>query len=81
MAELRSFHFKDWEEEFDRQLPMQGTVKKAWEATEEKFEQRVGCRYFSSFESFKSSRTRRRKKKLAERNRNLQQKAGVPSGR
>lgn len=61
--DLRSFCFSIWEEEFDRQLPIQKTIKEAYEATEDEFERKVGSRYYSNFESFKSSRTFRRKKK------------------
>lgn len=59
MPDLRSFHFKQWSDEFEKHLPK--GVRNAFEQAESAFEERVGARYYSSFESFKSSRSRRKK--------------------
>ena len=58
---MRSFHYKKWEEVFERNLPL--GVRNAFEAAQNDMEQKVGVPYYSSFESFKSNRTKRRKKK------------------
>lgn len=61
MADLRSFHFKQWEQEYEKHLT--GGQREAFEKAEESFRNQVGTNYFSSFESFKSSRTSRRKRR------------------
>lgn len=62
MPDIRSFHYKKWVDEFENNLPG-STVRRAFEKTENKFEQNTGTRYYSSFESFKASRSKRNKKK------------------
>lgn len=61
MPDIRSFHFKKWQDEFEKHLPEGQRV--AFEKAEEKFNNDVGMNYFSSFESFKSSRSSREKRK------------------
>ena len=62
MPDLRSFMFSQWSDEYEKNLPH--GVRKAYEAAEKAFKEKTGTNYFSSFESFKSSRTIRRKKGL-----------------
>lgn len=62
MPDIRSFHYKSWIDEFENNLPG-STVRKAFEKTETAFEKRIGSRYYSGFESFKSARSKRNKKK------------------
>ncbi len=59
---FRSFHFKNWIDNFEKNLAG-STVKSAFEKTEEEFKKQAGEKYYSSFESFKSSRTNRKKSK------------------
>ena len=61
MPDIRSFHFKKWSDIYEENL--RNGVRQAFETAEQKFEKEVGTRYYSSFESFKSARTNRRKKK------------------
>jgi len=61
MPDLRSVHFQKWVDIDDQNL-INGP-KKAYEIAEEKFKETVGTNYYSNFESFKSSRTYRRKKR------------------
>lgn len=62
MADLiRSFHYKNWEEVFEKNLT--SGVKTAFEIAQNDMQQKIGMPYYSSFESFKSSRTWRKKNK------------------
>lgn len=54
--ESRLLPFKNFNAEFENQLPAHNSYRSAFEATEQK----VG-RYYSSYESFKSTRTQNRK--------------------
>lgn len=56
--DTRVLPFQNFNAEFERQLPAQENYKSAFNAAEEK----VG-KFYSSYESFKSSRSQRRKKK------------------
>ena len=54
--DTRILPFKNFNAEFERQLPQQENYRSAFDAAEEK----VG-RFYSSFESFKSSRSQRKR--------------------
>lgn len=61
MADLRNYHFQKWVKVYDDNLNL--GVRKAYEKAEEVFSKEMNTNYYSSFESFKSARTIRRKKK------------------
>lgn len=65
MPDLRSFHYQSWAETYEENLIL--GVKKAYEKAEEVFKEKVGTTYYSSFESFKSARTNRRKSRKQKR--------------
>lgn len=56
--ETRILPFKNFNAEFERQLPEHDNYRSAFEAAQEK----VG-KHYSSYESFKSSRTQKRRRK------------------
>lgn len=59
MPDIRSYHYKSWSDVYEENLSK--GVRAAYEIAEEKFKEKIGTPYYSSFESFKSARTIRRK--------------------
>lgn len=59
---VRSFHYETFTREFESRLASTNSYKEAYEQTEKTFEEKVGHRYYSSWESFKSQRSKRNRK-------------------
>jgi hypothetical protein len=57
----------DFIEEFEKFMPKMSTQKAAYEAAERRHQDLTGQRRYSDFESFRSSRVRRLKKKVRAR--------------
>jgi hypothetical protein len=59
----RKARFNHFNSEFETEIGRHSTYQKAYEATEEKFKQRVGYPQYSSWDSFKNVRSRIMNKK------------------
>ena len=51
--------FRHFNEEFEKEIGRHPTYQKAYEATEEKFNQRVGFNQYSGYDSFRMVRGRK----------------------
>lgn len=63
MIESRESRFDRFNSEFENELPKQPTYRQAYEATEQKFIDLVGHQYYKDYNSFKSWRSQKRKRK------------------
>jgi len=61
MIETRRSFFDTFNSEFENQLSLQPTYRKAYEVTEEKFEEQFGVKHYSGWDSFKNVRSRKMK--------------------
>lgn len=61
MIETRRSFFDTFNSEFESQLSRQPNYRKAYEATEQKFEEQIGVKHYSGWESFKNVRSRKMK--------------------
>jgi hypothetical protein len=59
----RLARFNHFNSEFENEIGKHSTYQQAYEATEAKFNQRVGYNQYSSWDSFKNVRSRKLRKK------------------
>lgn len=62
MAERRGI-YQAFNAEFENNLSTTSDYKQAYDKTEARFEEKIGCQVYSNYESFRTLRSKRKKKR------------------